>query len=265
MNSVCFNGTFYDVSLPVIGATNKAYRYGDGFFETIKVTNGSLPLWSFHEKRIRDTLTTLQYALPPAVTGTLLHDQVLELARYNGCLDSARIRLSFSHDNGSLFEKGPLHYLIEAEPFIPSPSKEATIGVFDEMRKDISVYAPLKLSNSFIYSRSAQFAGLHHWDECIILNTCNRVAETTISNIYWVRDGIIFTPPLSEGCINGVFRSWLLSSGAAVRESAATIETILNADEVFLTNALRGIRIVGKCGARTYASALTRSLLLQQP
>jgi len=82
----------------------------------------------------------------------------------------------------------------------------------------------------------------------VVLNAYGRVAETTIANIWWVREGRLFTPPLSEGCVAGVMRRWLLealpASGYSVGEEPIGPDGLEEAEEIFITNAIRGIQWV---------------------
>jgi branched-chain amino acid aminotransferase len=86
-----------------------------------------------------------------------------------------------------------------------------------------------------------------------------------MSNVFWMKDEIIFTPSLSEGCVDGVFRRWLLEklrdTRYELKEHACEISDLQNADEIFLTNAIRGIRPVKKFDDKNYPINKTRELI----
>ncbi|MBZ4188396.1 aminotransferase class IV [Niabella beijingensis] len=262
MRYVCFNGTFSAAGMPVIHAANRSYRYGDGFFETLRVHRSAIPLWKYHQARILKSIAQLGYTF--AQDPEALFNNILHLCTLNNCADSARVRLSFSNGDGSLFDDAPLHYLIEATAFTtPAAGNGLLLGRYDELQKEVHAFSELKLASSFIYSRAAQTCRLRGWDDCIIENTRHQAIETVISNLFWIKEGQLFTPPVSDGCVAGVFRAYLLDTGPHIAIQSCLPGTLEHADEVFLTNALRGIRKVQQIGDTGYKTARTE-LLLQQ-
>ncbi len=106
----------------------------------------------------------------------------------------------------------------------------------------------IKTNNYLVYVMAAHFAKKQGWDDCLVLNSHDRVAESTISNLFWIKNRILYTPPLSEGCVAGVMRRWLMQKLPGLDyeciEEETDLATIKGADEVFLTNAISGIRWV---------------------
>ena len=97
-----------------------------------------------------------------------------------------------------------------------------------------------------------------------MLNGYERVADSCIANIFYIHEGEIYTPPLTEGCVAGVMRRWLMERmpgwGFAIREKPVSMRDLAGADEIFLTNAVRVIRWVGDHSGKTYGERLTREL-----
>lgn len=242
-----FNGQWFLENQATLPPNNKSYRYGDGFYETIRMYKGQIPLQSYHQHRIIQSLQLLKYATPPHFSMAFLFEQIQELAVQNRCMDNGRIRLSFSNGSGTLFDQQPFQYLIEASP-IPvqsnHPTEPLTIGPFQDYKKQSHRYSGLKSASSLIYSLSARYAMEQGWTESILINQRNRVVETTIANLFWIQSAQIFTPPLSAGGVDGVFRRYLLDQFPEIRQANCTLEALKTADEVFLTNGLRGIRAV---------------------
>lgn len=262
MRYVCFNGIFSAAGQPVIHAANRSYRYGDGFFETLRVHRSAIPLWKYHRDRILKSIAQLGYTFAPPPEE--LFNNILQLCILNNCAGSARVRLSFSNGDGSLFDDTPLYYLIEAAAFPPPATGNGLLlGWYTGLQKDVHAFSALKLASSFIYSRAAQTCRLRGWDDCIIENTRQQAIETAISNLFWIKDGQLFTPPLTDGCVAGVFRAYLLDAGPPVDIQSCLPGTLENADEVFLTNALRTIRKVRQIGTTHYRTTRTEVLLEQ--
>jgi len=254
---ICHNGFFYHETDPVLQVSNKSYRYGDGFFETIKVLKGVILLKTYHRKRIEKSLALLQYHLPESSGVNTIFSQILELCKENGCNDAARVRLSFSNGNGGLFDNnGPVHYIIEAWPIGPAEPLEPLnsnfnesgliVSFFSAIKKSCDAYANLKSASALLYTVAAGFCKQQKWDDCIILNQYGNCCESAIANLFWIKEGQVFTPALTEGCVDGVMRAYLIDQLPGITETSCKPDDLLQADELFLTNAIRGIRRVSR-------------------
>ena len=107
---------------------------------------------------------------------------------------------------------------------------------------------------------AARQAKQNKWNDALVLNTAGNIIESAIANIFWVKDGNIYTPPLAEGCVAGVMRRHLLQITPGIAEKPLTIDALSAADEVFLTNAIKGIRWVRYVGEWEYAAAIAQTL-----
>jgi len=141
------------------------------------------------------------------------------------------------------------------------------LGVFKEGRKSCDAFASLKSNNYLLYILAANYARSQKWNECLVLNQHERIADATLANLFFIRDEKIFTPASGEGGVVGVMRNYLLNqfraSGLAVEEGLYTIRDIEEADEVFLTNAIHGIKWVKSFGNSNYSCRQT-ALLFDQ-
>jgi branched-chain amino acid aminotransferase len=123
------------------------------------------------------------------------------------------------------------------------------IGIFPDGRKSTDIFASLKSNNYLLYAMASLYARENKWNDALVLNTRDHVADSTIANLFWTSRGIIYTTPISEGPVYGVMRNWIIQNDI-VYESPVTVEELLHADEIFLTNALRGIQWVKSMGTR---------------
>lgn len=262
---ICFNGTYHHESEPVIQAGNKSYRYGDGFFETIKVWKGAIPLETYHHARIEKSLDLLHYARPAHFNIALIFSQAIQLCEKNGCIHAARVRLSFSNGNGGLFDgDDKLQYIIEAWPLEPANNafneNGLVTGFFRDIKKSCDAYACIKSASALLYAVAANYSQTQKWNDCILLNQRENICESIIANLFWIKDGRIFTPALTEGCVEGVMRSYLIDQIETVTETPCLPADLLQADEVFLTNAVRGIRWIQSIEDAQYNGAISRKL-----
>lgn len=243
--------------------SNRGFRYGDGFFETVRISNGNINLEDLHRKRIDRTISLLGYAAPATPLKDIF-EQARELSLHNKCSENGRVRISFFNGNGTVFDdNAPLQFVIEAGKIATSISAlnetGLTTGLCKKIKKSCDVYSNVKSAN-YLFSRVAiEFAKENNWDEALIINQNNNICESTIANIFWIKDGEIFTPPLSEGCVQGVMRDYLIPKISA-REMICTPVELSDADEVFLSNATSGFRWVKNFMGKQYSNVITREL-----
>ncbi len=256
MNYVNINNSLVPAVNPQLFHNNKAYRYGDGLFETMKATNGEIALFNYHINRLQAGIKQLKYIMPTYFSETWLADTITQVCIANNHTNMARVRLSLYRGDGDLQTNTEAGIIIETYELQETQLQHPlTIGVYNEGCKNCDSFSNLKTANALLYSMAAIYAGEQQWQDCIILNNHRRVAETTIANIFWIKKGIVFTPPLSEGFVAGVMRQYILDN-TAVTLQICTLDDLLTADEIFLTNAIRGIRPVTVFEHKNYVSSL---------
>jgi len=248
MISICFNGRLLPADAPVLPADNKSYRYGDGLFETMKVVKGRISLAALHFERLFSGLEILGYRVPQLLTPGKLQQEIQLLCKNNKCERLARVRLSVSRGNGGIYdETDELQYLIECWPLSESSNQlnenGYSIDVFPDARKSCDVFSNIKSANYLPYIMAARYATVNRLNDCLVMNVHERIADASIANIFLIKNGKLTTPALSEGCISGVMRRYLLQEFKA-EETILSIEDVRAADEIFLTNAVNGLRWV---------------------
>ena len=262
------NGNYMSDDQPVFLSANRSFRYGDGLFETMKVTNHSIALMDLHFNRFFNGLKTLEYKIPIDINSDSLKNEIIKLCHRNGLMN-ARVRLSAWSGEGPIDKsERPFNYLIECTPLQNNSAKKIEkglqIGLFSKARKAIDAYSNLKTASFLIYAIGAKNAMNNQWDDCIILNTNNTVADTTKANIFIIKEGSIYTPSLADGCVAGVTRQYILQNLTAdflFYERSVTLQDLELADEVFLTNSIRGIQWVQKFNDSVYTNKLTSEII----
>ena len=261
MNSVCFNGKIVRADHPIFTAENRGYRYGDGLFETMKVLNGKILLESYHMDRLYSGLRLLKYELPSEFTPEEITEKILLLCHKNDCKALARVRLSVSRGNGGLYNGDEkLQWVVETWPLEQAANRlndnGFIIDVYPHARKGCDEFANLKSANFLSYVMAARFAKENKMNDSLLLNQFRRIADASIANVFIIKNDLIITPSLSEGGVSGVMRKYLMenlkNSNYQVQEGTVTVEDLEEASEVFLTNAIKGIRWVGQFRNRTY-------------
>lgn len=257
---VVFNGALVEVSHLKLSLHNRAFKYGDGLFETIRMFNGELPFWELHFSRLTESLA--QLGLPAGeLYSDKLYARIIELANAER-LSNARVRLTAWRDAAGAYlpESNELAYLIEIHPLLEAELTVSdiglTVGLYDKDKKYPGPLANVKTCNAQLYVQAARYAKEKGWDDAFILNTKDQIIEATASNLFLVKGTGIHTPPLSQGPVAGVMRQAVLQTaleqGWQVSAGTVTKQTLQQADEVWLTNAVKGIQWVGEFGSKTY-------------
>ncbi len=239
--------------------------YADALFETMRVFGGRIPLLERHWARLSRGLEMMRYRIPPDWSAAFFREQILRIAPAN-----ARVRLTVWRAPGGLYlpEQNEPQFLITAgalgsDVFEWDPVG-LHVGLCESVRLPVDRLSGLKTLNAARYVAAAQEAQERGWDDAVLLNVYDRICEATGSNIFWFEGDTLCTPPLSEGCVTGVMRELLLAltldTGNRVQEKPLTFVRLPDAGEVFLTNAVRGIRPVRKYEGKVFASHKTKFL-----
>lgn len=239
---------------PLISVDNRSFRYGDGFFETIKYEDGVIKLADLHFERLFSSLDKLAFTPPLYFTSAYLENQIHELVKKNGHTKLARIRITIYRGDGGIYDEinHYPHHLIQSWELNSSNNKLNQNGlildVFQDARISFDGFSHIKSNNYLSYAMAAIWAKKNKLNDALLLNSNNRLAEATIANVFIVKNGVIKTPELSEGPVQGVMRKHLLQKLRAdsfpIEETKISIEDLEDASEIFLTNAIYGIRWV---------------------
>lgn len=255
------NGELFPADQPIIRLSDRSFRYGDGVFETMKMENSVIKYSRYHFERLFNGLGLLGFQVPSWIQGSRFEEEMYLLARENHFGKNARIRLTVSRGsiNGPELNQG-IQYFIECTPLLKmDPAKELEIDVYPVARKSMDVFSNIKSNNFLPYIMASIYANQNKLNDCLVLNSEGRICDSTIANVFWVKDKNIFTPPLSEGCIAGIMRRVLLEKGN-IKEMKMEISELESADEVFLTNAVQGVMKVGRFRDKKFKSELTEEL-----
>jgi branched-chain amino acid aminotransferase len=192
----------------------------------------------------------------------MMEHEVQRTVRRNALEGLCRVRLQVWPGNGGLYDTDAFapHFLIECFPLQKEITKlnenGLTVGIAQQLLKSADSLANLKSCNSLIYAIAARQAKAHKWNDALICNTQNAVIESTIANIFWIKNDVVYTPPLTEGCINGVMRRHLLDKSRTkkmvVEEKKILPEELFLADEIFLTNSIRKIKWVKELSGKFF-------------
>ena len=269
-----YNGKILKDQTPIIGPDNRGLRYGDGLFETIKYNNGQLILIDEHLSRLWKGMQLMRFEIPRLFSPDIIQEQIIELLKKHNHF-SARIRLVVLRKNGGLYDTKSHQpdYIIQTWPlaeYVSLNENGLQLCIYRDAKKSIDTFSNLKHNNFLPYFMGALYAKEQFCNDAIILNNFNCVCDCTIANIFIIKQGIIYTPSLAQGCVAGVMRKFiihqLIRAGYDIIETVITEDNLKEADEIFLSNSIFNIRWVATLGDKTYSNTVTAKIyqLLRQ-
>ncbi|WP_395625613.1 aminotransferase class IV [Daejeonella sp.] len=249
-----FNGQIVPSDQEVLSVNNRGFRYGDGLFESMRYMNGAIKFPELHIDRVLKGMKVLKLDNSLQIDSWFLREKVEELARRNKTGPDARVKLTIFRDSEGLYtpSSNKIAYVLESQLLSESQytlnQKGLIIDVFDELTKPVNILANLKTCNSLVYVLAGVYKNQHALDEVMILNQHGFLCESISSNVFVVYDRKLYTPALNEGCIGGVMRQVIMrlakENGIELIEAQVNPDILNEADEVFITNATKGIQWV---------------------
>ncbi|MCW3805023.1 aminotransferase class IV [Plebeiibacterium marinum] len=270
---VNYNGKIYPSNQVPVSYKNRAFKFGDSLFETIRA-NGHYPLsFNLHYKRLRKAMLSLKMNLASIPAEEELNDQIVKLLQKQKSYGASRVRLEIFRSGEGLYTPATnsADFIIETSQ-LQSPkyslnSKGLLISVYPEMKKSYNPISFFKSGNSLHYILAALHKKEEALDDCLLINEKNKIIEATSSNIFWIKNGIVYTPSVFSGCVDGVMRQTIIALIQKTKDlqieecNGATEEELLDADEIFLTNAIQGIQWVVGYKDRRFFNYNTKLLL----
>jgi branched-chain amino acid aminotransferase len=265
-----FNGQIVSSDQQVLSVNNRGFRYGDGLFESMRYMNGAIKFPELHIDRIQKGMKVLKLDNNSHIDSWFLREKVEELVRRNKIGNDARVKLTVFRDADGLYtpDSNKTGYVLESQALNDSQytlnPKGLIIDVFDELTKPINILANLKTCNSLVYVLAGVYKNQHALDEVMILNQNGFLCESISSNVFVVYDRKLYTPALNEGCIGGVMRQVVMrlakENNIELVEAQVNPEILNEADEVFITNATKGIQWVMGYNNKRYFNEVAKFL-----
>jgi len=264
-----YNGRLLSEDEPLFPAGSRVHRYGDGFFESIRVSSGRVLYFNHHLHRIRKSAMLLGMVLDSRFDEALLEQEILRTVQAAG-LPHARIRFSVFREGSGFYlpRDEQSTYLIEASAlesaYYPFAQDGVRLGDYREMCKNSNFISLLKTNSALLYVIASLYARRNGFDECVLYNEQGRVAEAINANVFKVDGNKIITPPLSEYGVDGVMRTVVMdlarNYGYDVFEQPVTANDLIASDELFLTSAVSGIRWVAAYQGKQFKNHVSKML-----
>lgn len=267
-----FNGT---ISLEDnLLTNNRGLLYGDSVFETVKILDGKILFVEDHYFRLMASMRIVRMEIPMNFTMEYFEEQILSLAKAENIEKSSRARMTIFRKEGGFYlpKDRNVSFLVsvsELENAVYSVEKD---NYEVELYKDFIVtkhlLSTIKSSNRLINVTGSIFAEENGYDNCLLINDDKNVIEALNGNLFMLMGNKLITPPISEGCLNGVMRKQVLALARKIEtlevvEEAISPFDLQKADELFVTNVIKGIQPITKYRKKEYETKVSKDLLLR--
>ena len=268
-----FNGTLIPSSTNLL-QNNRAFLYGDGVFETVKIVNNKILFLEDHYFRLMSAMRIVRMEIPMNFTLEYFEEQILLVVNANNWTQSARARITVYRNQGGNYlpETNSVSYLITSTALENKnyniDKKEYEVDLYKDFYVTKQLLSTIKTTNKIINITGSIFAKENDLDNCLLVNENKNVIEALQGNIFMVMNQKLITPPVSDGCLNGIMRKQILALAKKlemieiVEESISPFE-LQKADELFITNVIKGIQPITKYRKKEYKIDFAEKVLKQ--
>lgn len=268
---VNFNGTLQDTTM-LLSTTNRSFLYGDGVFETVKVVDGKVLFVEDHYFRLMSSLRIVRMKIPMIFTLEYFEAQLLSLVQALKIEDSARVRFTVFRNEGGYYTPtdSTVSFVIQASAL---PNKEYTcvstkyeVDLYKDFLVTKHLLSTLKTNSKMIQITASIFAQENQLDSCLLINDSKNVVEATNGNLFMLMGNYLITPPVSEGCLNGIMRKQIMNlakkiEGIEMVELPISPFDLQKADGLFVTNVIQGVLPISKYRKKEYESTICNQLV----
>ncbi|MGL2994758.1 aminotransferase class IV [Flavobacterium sp. TSSA_36] len=268
---IIFNGEVQESDSNVL-VQNRGFLYGDGVFETLKVVDGKILFFEDHYFRLMSAMRIVRMEIPMHFTLEFLEEQILFLVKNLKYTPAARVRITVFRNSGGYYlpTDTTVSYLVQASELdnvlYTIVEKAYEVDLYKDFYVTKQLLSTLKTTNKMIHVTGSIFAKENDLDNCILLNDSKNVVEALQGNLFMRVGNTLTTPPISEGCLNGIMRKQILElvkkeTALDVVEGTISPFDLQKADELFITNVIKGIQPITNYRKKTFVTETSQLLL----
>lgn len=269
-----FNGTLQANNTALFDAGNRALQYGDALIEEIRVINGIFMFWEAHYFRLMSSMRILRMEIPMDFTMEFLEQSIRETLQKSELENApATAELVIIRRNKDFNDAdNRVDYLIKAKrgqhPFYVLNDSGLKVELFKDFYVNADMLSNLNTNNKIINVVAKIFANENGYDSCLLINNKKQVVQAIEGNLFMIANGVIKTPPLSDGCLDGIARKQLIElaeqlEAYQLEEASVSPFELQKADELFITNDIEGIISIGNYRKKVYDDKVAKLLIGQ--
>lgn len=267
-----FNGELTDNN-EVLAVSNRGFAYGDALFETIKVSYAKILFWEDHYFRLMASMRIMRMEIPMNFTMEFLASEMMKTLEANHLTSkTTRVKVSVYRKPGGLYspETNDVEFVIVAqelsEDFYGINDNPYEIDLYKDYFIAPGLLSTIKSNNKLINVLGSIYAKENGLQNCLLLNTEKQVVEALNGNVFVVKNKVIKTAALEQGCLNGIMRKQIIDIVNVVPDYELLVVPISpfelqNADEIFITNVITGIQPVTKYRKKEFSAEIAKDLI----
>lgn len=265
-----FNGTLQDNSALYI-ETNRGFLFGDAVFETVKIVNSKIVFLEEHYLRLMASMRICRMEIPMLLTMEYFEEQIVSLLQALKIVN-ARVRFTVFRDSEGYYtpNSNDVKFVIMANElnntFYSFSNEPYEVELFKDFHLGKHLLSTIKTNNKMIHTLAGIFAKENDYQNCLLINEDKNIVEAIQANIFMKMGDVISTPPISEGCQNGILRKQIIkliskNTNIKFEEKPISPFDLQKADELFLTNVIIGIQPITKYRKKMYVNDFATQLL----
>ena len=269
---VNFNGALLPDDANFLNNANRGLRYGDSLFEAIRVVHGRIYFLEEHYLRLMSSMRIVRMEIPMEFTMEFLEAQILKTVEASGENKAYRVRFTVFRNDGGLYLPitNSISYCIEVKeldnPFYTITEAPYEVELFKDFYVNKDMLSNLKTNNRILNVVGSVFAKENDFHNCLLINGDKMVVEALNGNVFLVSGNSIKTPPLQDGCLNGILRKKIIeildkSTAYEIKEASISPFELQKADEIFITNTISGIIPVYKYRKKVFVNSISKDLI----
>jgi branched-chain amino acid aminotransferase len=266
-----FNGSIVSNDTNIL-TRNRAFLYGDAVFETVKIMDSKILFLEDHYFRLMSSMRVIRMEIPMNFTMEYFEEQILAIAKSKNMVISSRARITVYRNDGGYYlpQDNTVSFLISVESLDAAlysiSQKEYIADLYTDFYVTKQLLSAIKTTNKIINITASIFANENGLDNCLLLNDSKNVIEALQGNLFMLKGNTLITPPISEGCLNGVMRKQILAlarkiGNLEVVEDVISPFDLQKADELFITNVIKGIQPITKYRKKEFTTDLASKLV----
>ncbi len=251
---------------------NRGFLYGDALFETVKILDGKILFLEDHYFRLMASMRILRMEIPMNFTMEFFEKEILNEVKKEQFEASARVRITVFRKEGGFYlpKDNNIEYVISVskieKPIYQIENSSYEVDIFKDFYVSKQLISTLKSTNKIVQITGSIYADENGLDNCILLNEDKNVTEALNGNIFMLKDNKLITPPISEGCLNGIMRKQIIAlaktiEDLTVEEANISSFDLQKADELFITNVIKGIQPITKYRKKEFETNLSQTLI----
>ena len=253
-------------------STNRAFLYGDAVFETVKIVKSKILFLEDHYFRLMSSMRILRMEIPMNFTMEYFENIILSEVKLNKLDESSRARITVYRNDGGFYlpEDNNVGFDITVsaleKQWYEFESTKYEVDLYKDFYISKQLISTLKSTNKIINITGSIYAKENGYENCLLLNDDKNIVEALQGNIFMLKEGVLSTPPISDGCLNGIMRKQILNisrkiEGIIVEEKSISPFDLQKADELFITNVIKGIQPITKYRKKEYSNNFSHSIL----